>query len=284
MEPDASLAAGRPALDHAVALVDAGWTAAAAGQSPVTARAAAAVAVPKPASTRSRRPPPGWIWWLLDNFPSDDCTSVPAGATGLLIEAERLETLRLCVKGYAASKAPHLLISAPDGDRIEPAAVADGAVWSWEVQPGAEGDELTEVGTYRFTITGKPRKRGARTLMTSGRIVVTRSTAPRAALADDGGAGERALRPGQSVRVRLAGYRPGQAVRAAVYREPPHSSRYRFLAELPDTVVDSSGEGMLRWVVPANAVSGRHAIWIASGPESWDGCDWAQCESFRVGG
>ncbi|MEU4426002.1 hypothetical protein AB0F81_35735 [Actinoplanes sp. NPDC024001] len=242
------------------------------------AAAGAAEAAP---NWRPRRRPPSWIQWIFSNWPDSGCTTIAAGATGLYIEAERLEELRLCVDGYAGNASPRLSIESPDGDRIEPAAHYNGATWDWAVQPGAEGDGMTELGTYQFQITGTPP-------LTSGRIVVKRSTEPRAAITDDTRPGQPALRPGQSVRVRMAGYRPGQTVGAAVYRrrgkQTPSGERLRYLAKLPDTVVDGSGEGMLRWVVPASTVPGRYGIWIEPGPPQAKDCDRGTCKSFEVGG
>ncbi|MEU4426001.1 hypothetical protein AB0F81_35730 [Actinoplanes sp. NPDC024001] len=243
---------------------------------------AVAGAVDAAPTRRPRRKPPGFIQWWFANNGTDHCSTIPADAPAVRIEATRLEWFRLCVAGYPVSPSLHLWISTPEGPRREIPALYRGDKWTWDLQPGAEGDRLARLGTYRFDITREPQDGGPVTLVTSGRIVVRRSPERRVVFADDRGGEKRALRPGDSVRARLAGYRPGHTVRAALYQDLPDDYRMRYLADLPDTVVGRSGEGTFRWLVPAELAPGYYGIWIETGPDSWDGC--GACEGYQVGG
>lgn len=238
--------------------------------------------VPSTSSAPPRRRPPGWIskFVELSDEPDTECTWIKAGATNLRIKVERLEPLTICVKGYARTTSPRLRFSAAGDERVEPGRLSGRQTWAWDVQPGAEGDTLTEIRPYHFEIAGQPDERHTDTLLTSGRIVVARSTELRLAFTDDRGPDEPALRPGQSLRARLAGYRPGRTVIAAVYRESPKRSGWRFVADLPDMVMDDSGEGRLRWVVPSGIRAGDYAIWL--GPGSAGDRRWELMDFFEV--
>ncbi len=198
---------------------------------------------------------------------------------------ERLESLKLCFKGFARDDRPSLQFLNGSrtawngrGDINEPRA----RTWSWNSAQMAA--LFPQPGVYRFVVTMAGAK------VAGGRVLVQPATAPEATFSYQGRpasclTSSNRLRPGETLSVTAVGYKPGTPIFASLYGDEHNDrDRLRLLTDLAPVTANRHGEGVLRWTATSADRTGSRVVLVEPAASGRSPCseNRNRCSKFRI--
>jgi len=219
--------------------------------------------------------------------------TVAAGNTSVAFTINRLDFQLVCFTGLDVPNPPIIVLATPEGAQEDPVPASAGSVpgeWDWAIHslPG-QGPEAS-LGEYTFHVvvaaarpaesnssgqdqqSGSPSPNASSSSMTNssadktviaGRFTVIPAARPRVDISPS------LLPAGDQLKIAFSGFPGNSVIYVTVYgpgSPPGAETSYPLLADLPGFTTDQNGEALTNWTAPADATSGRYAIWFDPPP------------------